>query len=114
MNSQRAWDVCSSLPDCCSLLARDISDPALGLSLLVLCSLAGNVTVLELAFPGQYQPGFAAVVARLWSVKAHAVVLSIDSKVNNGMNYTGPDKCGIEGGNARQHSFMKNRSCQTV
>lgn len=59
-NSQRAWDVWSSLPGCCPLLAQDISDPALALSLLVLCSVAVKVTVLEMAFPGLYQPGFTA------------------------------------------------------
>lgn len=44
-NSQRAWDVWSCLPGCCPLLAQDISDPALALSLLVLCSVAVKVTV---------------------------------------------------------------------
>lgn len=109
--------VCEGLPVHCPLLAQNISDHALGLSLdmssFALCSGAVNVTVSELFFPRLYQQDFTAMIARLWSIKTHVVLFNIEPKVNNAMNYTRPDKCGIEGGNTGQCSFMKNRSCQT-
>lgn len=59
-------------------------------------ALCWAVPVLELPFPGLYQPGFTAKVATLEPAITH--ISSIDCKVNDGMDYTRPDKYGIEGG----------------
>lgn len=53
------------------------------------------------------------MIGRLWSRKIELVLFYIDTKVNNGMNYTRPDKHAVEGGNTGQCSCMKNRSHQT-
>lgn len=71
-------------PWLCPLPAEDISNCALGLSLLGLCSGAGRSLCWSWAVPAR----FTAMVARLWSVTTYVVVLNVDSKVSNGMDYT--------------------------
>lgn len=83
-----------SIPECCPFPAQDISDRGQGLSLLVLCSLLGCPCV-GAALPCPYLT-FTATVATLEPAITH--ISSIDCKVYDGMDYTRPDKYGIEGG----------------